>query len=90
MQLELANSVDNVAGEVDFGVTQHHPVTGKDGSGILARITLVGVEDGISALEFTRWQLADDEGGIIAASAQDGEVVVRGGSSAYLPLVLRG
>jgi hypothetical protein len=89
MQLELANSVDNTAGEVDFGVTQHYPAAGKDGSGILARITFAGVEDGITALEFSQWQLADDEGGIIAASAQDGEVVVRGGFSIYLPLVLR-
>jgi hypothetical protein len=88
-QLELANTVDNTAGEVDFAVTQSHPETGKDGSGILARITFVGVADGISALEFSQVELVDDEGSIIAASAQDGEVVVRGGSRLYLPLALR-
>ena len=61
-QLELANSVDNTAGEVDFAVTQSHPETEKDGSGILARITFVGVADGISALEFSQVELGDDGG----------------------------
>jgi hypothetical protein len=88
-QLELANSVDNTAGEVDFAVTQSYPETGKDGSGILARITFVGMAEGISALEFDRVELGDDEGSIIPASAQDGEVVVRSGFRLYLPLVLR-
>ena len=88
-QLELANSVDNTAGEVDFAVTQSHPETGKDGSGMLARITFVGVAEGISTLEFSQVELGDDEGSIIPASAQGGEVVVRIGSRLYLPLVLR-
>ena len=88
-QLELANSVDNTAGEVDFAVTQSHPETGKDGSGMLARITFVRVAEGISTLEFSQVELGDDEGSIIPASAQGGEVVVRIGSRLYLPLVLR-
>jgi hypothetical protein len=88
-QLELANTVDNTAGEVDFAVTQSYPEPGKDGGGILARITFVGVADGISALELSQVELVDDEGSIIAASAQDGEIVVRGGSRLYVPLLLR-
>jgi hypothetical protein len=88
-QLELANTVDNTAGEIDFAVTQSYPETGKHGGGILARITFVGVADGISALELSQVELVDDEGSIIAASAQDGEIVVRGGSRLYVPLLLR-
>ena len=88
-QLELANSVDNTAGEVDFAVTQSHPEMGKDGSGILARITFVGLAEGISALEFGRVELGDDQGSIIPASTQGGEVVVRSSSRIYLPLILR-
>ncbi|MGD8969221.1 MAG: cohesin domain-containing protein, partial [Anaerolineae bacterium] len=88
-QLEVANSADNATGEVDFFVTQSHPATAKDGNGILARITFVGMANGTSTLQFTSVQLVDDQEATITATTQDGEVVV-GGYRIYLPLVLRG
>jgi hypothetical protein len=88
-QLEAANSVDNATGHIEYSVTQSRPATAKDGSGILARITFVGKTEGISAIQFSRLKLVDDELITIAATAQEGEVVVSGGSRIYLPLVLR-
>ena len=89
-QQEAANSVDNATGEIDYFVSQSRPATAKDGSGILARMTFVGVANGSSDLQFTRQQLVDDEETIISATTQDGQVVVAGGAHIYLPLVLRG
>jgi hypothetical protein len=88
-QLEVVNSADNTSVEVDFFVTQSHPATAKDGSGILARITFVGVANGSSALHFSRVQLVDDEESEISATVADGQVTVEGGYSIYLPLVVR-
>ena len=89
-QQEAANSVDNATGEIDYFVSQSRPATAKDGSGILARMTFVGVANGSSDLQFTRQQLVDDEETIISATTQDGQVLVAGGARIYLPLVLRG
>jgi hypothetical protein len=89
-QLEAANSVDDAAGEVDFFVTQSYPEPAKSGSGLLARITLTGLANGSSVLHFESIQLVDDEETILAASSQDGEVVVTGEHRVFLPVVLRG
>jgi hypothetical protein len=88
-QLEAANSADNTAGQIKYSVTQSRPETGKDGSGILARITFVGKSEGSSMLQFSRLKLVDDELITISASAQDGQVVVAGGARIYLPVVMR-
>jgi|GEM_PF-6626355 len=88
-QLEAANSADNSSGQVQFFVTQSRPATARSGSGILARITFVGVAEGSSTLQFTSWQLVDDEENVVPATAQDGQVMVKGGHRIYLPLVLR-
>lgn len=88
-QLEVVNSADNTTGQVDFFVTQSYPASSRSGSGILARIAFGGVTEGSSPLQFSSWQLVDDEENIIAATGQDGQVIVEGGCSIYLPLVLR-
>jgi hypothetical protein len=88
-QLEAVNRVLTDTGRIQYSVTQRLPATVKDGSGILARITFVGVADGSSALQFSRLKLVDDEEGTIPATAHDGQVVVAG-ARIYLPLVLRG
>jgi hypothetical protein len=89
-QLEVVNTADNATGEVDFFITQSHPATAKDGSGILARITFVGMANGTSPLQLPRVQLVDDQENNISTTAQEGEVIVEGGYRLYLPLVLRG
>jgi hypothetical protein len=88
-QLEAANKAYNTTGHIEYSVTQSRPATGKDGSGILARITFVGKSEGSSLLQFSRLKLVDDELVTISASAQDGQVVVAGGARIYLPVVIR-
>ncbi len=89
-QIEVINSADNTAGQIDFSVTQSHPATSKDGSGILARITFVGMGNGSSTLQFNSVQLVNDQEENIAASPQNGQVDVEGGYRIYLPIVMRG
>jgi beta propeller repeat protein len=88
-QLEAAHSVDNDQGEIDFFVTQSDPATPKSGSGVLARITFVGMAGGSTTLHFDSVQLVDYDENEIAASTEDGSVVVEAGYRVYLPMVLR-
>jgi streptogramin lyase len=88
-QLEVINSADNGYGRIDFFVTQRHPETPKSGSGVLARITFIGMEEGSATLHFDSVQLVDETANEILASAQDGTVVVQPGYRLYLPVVLR-
>jgi len=71
------NTVDAAAGRVDFGFSQVTAVP-RSGSGTIATITFRGKAAGSSPLNFTNVILADQSGGPIAATAQNGAVNVGG------------
>jgi hypothetical protein len=91
-RLVVVNEVDNVAGEVDFAVTQLRPAQTHSGSGVLATVTFEALGEGTSPVDLVQVRLLDDtplDPVEIAVGTQGGEIVVQGGHGIYLPLVIR-
>jgi hypothetical protein len=91
-QQVLVNEADNVAGTIDFAVTQTYPAVARDGSGVLATIVFEAVADGSSAVELTSVRLLDDaqpDPQEISAGTQDGRVTVGAAHRIYVPLILK-
>lgn len=72
------NVADNVAGKIDYAISQMHPQTGKSGGGTIAIITFRGKAAGTSAINFTGVLLSDPTGGQIQATSANGSVTVGG------------
>ena len=70
----VSRDADNVAGTVQYILTQLNPTSAVDGSGVLFTILFRAKAASISPLSFTRVNLANRSGGFIAASGVDGTV----------------
>jgi hypothetical protein len=87
----LENTVDNDNGIIAYAMSQMSPSEPQSGEGALATITWRGKAEGTSPIQFT-YVLLGAPGGIpIAATTQDGEIVVGEGPShfVFLPMVSR-
>jgi hypothetical protein len=71
------NQVDNVAGTVDYAVTQLSPREPSEGSGTVAEITLKGKQPATSQIEIESFILTDTAAGTIDAVSQHGQVEIR-------------
>lgn len=80
VEFTAQNTVDAAAGRVDFGFSQVTAAP-KSGSGTIATITFRGKATGSSPLNFTSVILADQSGGPIAATTQNGSVNVGGSTT---------
>jgi len=80
--------IDNEAGTFYYARTLLYPAPPVTGSGALASVTLAGKSQGTSPLRFTTVKLADQNAEQIAASAEDGSVMVTL-ATIYLPIVTK-
>ncbi|MEM7536066.1 MAG: SdrD B-like domain-containing protein [Chloroflexota bacterium] len=94
-QQVLVNRVDNDAGTIELAVTQTHPTTAKEGSGVLGTIEFEGIANGQSSIQFSSIQLVDDVASAFApnetveSSIQVGVPTQTQDSLLYLPLIAR-
>ncbi len=72
----LVNAVDNVNGTAQYAMTQLNPSPARDGSGVLLRLVLRGINTGGSAVTFTAVQLARRDGSVQPSGWQNGWVDV--------------
>jgi hypothetical protein len=75
----VQNTADNVAGTIDYALTQLPPRAPAAGDGTLARITFRGKKVAVSEIRFEQVLLANNQGGSIEAIAQHGQVRVMSG-----------
>jgi hypothetical protein len=90
-QFVLVNKADNVAGTIDYAVTQLHPAEGRSGSGVLARIRFHALAAGSSAVHVAEVRLGDNtrpDPLEIPAGTQDGHVSAGLRRTIYLPALL--
>ena len=91
-QFVVANRVDNVAGTIDFAVTQLRPAEARTGSGVLATVRFEAIGPGSSLVRFVGARLGDDsrpDPRQIEANTQDALVTVGGPLRLYLPVIRR-
>lgn len=72
----LVNAVDNVNGTAQYAMTQLNPSPARDGSGVLLRLILRGINTGGSPVAFTAVQLARRDGSVQPSGWQNGWVDV--------------
>jgi len=77
----VLNKADNVAGTVDYAVTQLPPNKPGEGDGIVARITFRAKKAAVSQIQLERFLLADTSGSSIQAVPQHGQIKVTGNST---------
>ena len=82
-------TIDNVAGQVTFGVFTFGGQPGASGAGDLATIRFRAQANGQTALAFQDVSLSDPQGEPVLVGALMGADVSIGVSATYLPLVLR-
>jgi hypothetical protein len=86
----LEKTVDNGSGIIAYAMSQMSPSEPQSGEGALATITWRGKAEGTSPIQFT-YVLLGAPGGIpIAATTQDGEIVVGEAPSEFifLPMII--
>jgi hypothetical protein len=71
------NRVDNVAGTIDYAVTQLSPREPREGSGVVARITVRAKQPSMTLVEIEKFILTDTSAGVIDARGENGEIRVR-------------
>lgn len=71
------NQVDNVAGTIDYAVTQLSPREPREGSGVVARITVRAKQPSTTQIEIAEFILTDTSAGIIEAVGENGQIKVR-------------
>jgi hypothetical protein len=73
------NHVDNAAGTIDYAATQLSPREPREGSGVVARITVRAKQPSTTLVEIEKFILTDTSAGIIDAVVENGQIRVRQG-----------
>jgi hypothetical protein len=92
------NQVDNQTGTIDYAVTQLSPREPREGSGVVAHITIRAKRPSTTLIEIERYMLTDTSATAIDAVGENGQVTVRrnvpwllvGASGALLLLLVGG
>jgi hypothetical protein len=71
------NQVDNRAGTIDYAVTQLSPREPREGSGVVAHITIRAKQPSTTQIEIERFILTDTSAGAIDAVGENGQIRVR-------------
>ena len=71
------NQVDNHAGTIDYAVTQLSPREPREGSGIVAHITVRAKQPSTTQIEIEKFILTDTAAGVIDAVGENGQIEVR-------------
>lgn len=82
----LYNSADNSTGTLRYTITQLNPSLPANGSGKLLVMHLRGKSLGVSAVHFSKVELANRDAGIIPVSPVDGSVTVNSPSAPTLSI----
>ncbi|MCP4709374.1 MAG: hypothetical protein GY869_12165, partial [Planctomycetes bacterium] len=69
-------TIDNVAGFINFAQATFGGGAGPNGSGVLFTITFTGVAYGTSDLIFDTFQITDTQGTVIPTTAEPGQIIV--------------
>jgi hypothetical protein len=73
-----SNAANNLSGTIVLVITQLNPALPVTGTGVLARVTFLSQQTaGASPIHFSSVGLADNLGGLISATAQDGSIVIQ-------------
>jgi hypothetical protein len=92
LQFVLVNQADNMAGTIDFAVTQLHPAQARAGSGVLVTVPFEAVGEGSTVVRLAQVRLGDDtrpDPLQIPVRTEDGRVTVGRQRTIYLPAVSR-
>jgi hypothetical protein len=89
----LGPAIDQSAGKAAFGLYSQGTGAGASGGGVLARVTMMAIGPGRSALDLQTALLADPAGTLSLPTAQDGSIDLfgppLGGMRLFLPTVAR-
>jgi hypothetical protein len=72
----VQNQADNARGTIDYAVTQLAPREAIDGSGVFAKVTVKGKDEGASSLTFAGAKLANPDGQEIPSQTADDQVEI--------------
>lgn len=91
------NQVDNAAGTIDYAVTQLSPREPREGSGVVAHMTVRAKQPSTTQIEIVEFILTDTSAGIIDAVGENSQIKVRQnvpwllfGAGALLVLLIAG
>jgi hypothetical protein len=71
------NQVDNQTGTIDYAVTQLSPREPREGSGVVAHISVRAKRPSTTQVEITEFILTDTSAGVIEAVGKDSQIKVR-------------
>lgn len=71
------NQADNRAGTIDYAVTQLSPREPREGSGVVAHITVRAKQPSTTQIEIVRFILTDTAAGVIDAVGENGQIQIR-------------
>lgn len=72
------NRADNLAGTIDYAITQLNPMPPVSGNGRLARLTFRTKAKGTASVHFVSSILANRDGGVIPATTSDTQIIIGG------------
>lgn len=72
----VQNTADNAAGTMTYAIALLAPAAPVSGNGVLAKITFQAVGEGTSSIAFTSATLSDAQANSIAATTEDGQIIV--------------